>query len=96
MYMHGDHQIEHEGPFPSANAAMHTSQTEPPCGNSTEDHYSSLPGPQNSTSNVDEDWGEVIDARPILPKAAFFMGDLRDGLPMVSNTTMCNNQLLTE
>lgn len=31
----------------------------------------------------DEDWGEVIDARPILPKAAFFMGDLRDGLPMV-------------
>ena len=23
------------------------------------------------------------DARPLLPKAAFFMGDLRDGLPMV-------------
>ena len=26
-------------------------------------------------------WEE--DARPLLPKAAFFMGDLRDGLPMV-------------
>jgi hypothetical protein len=26
----------------------------------------------------------VPDARPFLPKAAFFMGDLRDGLPMVS------------
>jgi hypothetical protein len=26
---------------------------------------------------------EVPDARPLLPKAAFFMGDLRDGLPMV-------------
>ena len=36
-----------------------------------------------STSFMDEDWGEVVDARPILPKAAFFMGDLRDGLPMV-------------
>lgn len=26
---------------------------------------------------------EAPDARPVLPKAAFFMGDLRDGLPMV-------------
>jgi hypothetical protein len=26
---------------------------------------------------------ELPDARPLLPKAAFFMGDLRDGLPMV-------------
>ena len=26
-------------------------------------------------------WAE--DARPLLPKAAFFMGDLRDGIPMV-------------
>jgi hypothetical protein len=26
----------------------------------------------------------IVDARPILPLAAFFMGDLRDGLPMVS------------
>lgn len=25
----------------------------------------------------------VPDARPLLPKAAFFMGDMRDGLPMV-------------
>ena len=29
-------------------------------------------------------WEE--DARPLLPKAAFFMGDLRDGLPMVRST----------
>lgn len=27
----------------------------------------------------------AIDARPILPNASFFMGDLRDGLPMVRN-----------
>ena len=36
--------------------------------------------------NPDE-WGDipqVVDARPILPLAAFYMGDLRDGLPMVS------------
>ena len=26
----------------------------------------------------------VRDARPLLPKAAFFMGDLRDGLPMLN------------
>lgn len=34
-----------------------------------------------------EDWSDipqVVDARPILPLAAFYMGDLRDGLPMVS------------
>ncbi len=88
MYMHDDHRIEQEGPSPPANAALHTSQTEAPCGNSAEDHYGSLPCPQNSTSNVDEDWGEVVDARPILPKAAFFMGDLRDGLPMVRKTNV--------
>ena len=29
--------------------------------------------------------GPFIDARPILPKAAFFLGDLRDGLSMVSS-----------
>ena len=27
---------------------------------------------------------DIEDARPILPLAAFYMGDLRDGLPMVS------------
>ncbi|CAB9514773.1 MFS-type transporter [Seminavis robusta] len=36
-----------------------------------------------------EDWGDihvpqVVDARPILPLAAFYMGDLRDGLPMLN------------
>jgi len=31
-------------------------------------------------------WKTVLDARPILPKAAFFLGDLRDGLPMVRNS----------
>jgi MFS family permease len=29
-------------------------------------------------------WSEASDARPLLPKAAFFMGDLRDGLPMLN------------
>ena len=36
-----------------------------------------------------DDWNhinEVQDARPILPLAAFYMGDLRDGLPMVSSS----------
>ena len=35
-----------------------------------------------------DDWShvpQVVDARPILPLAAFYMGDLRDGLPMVRN-----------
>ena len=33
---------------------------------------------------VDSEWGlSVQDARPLLPKASFFLGDLRDGLPMV-------------
>jgi hypothetical protein len=32
---------------------------------------------------IDEQWAP--DARPLLPKAAFFLGDLRDGLPMVRN-----------
>jgi hypothetical protein len=34
----------------------------------------------------EEEWDlqPAPDARPILPKAAFFLGDLRDGLPMVS------------
>ena len=90
--MHGDDQVEQEGHFPLANAAMHadTSQTEGPYGNSTVEQYGSLPNPQTSASLVDqdEDWGEVVDARPILPKAAFFMGDLRDGLPMVSDTVI--------
>ena len=29
------------------------------------------------------DSSHIVDARPILPLAAFFLGDLRDGLPMV-------------
>eukprot|EP00934_Nitzschia_sp_Nitz4_P002803 Nitzschia sp. Nitz4//scaffold54_size114964//104087//105212//NITZ4_003872-RA/size114964-augustus-gene-0.24-mRNA-1//-1//CDS//3329554414//2793//frame0 len=29
-------------------------------------------------------WDVAADARPLLPKAAFFMGDLRDGLPMLN------------
>jgi len=31
---------------------------------------------------------KVKDARPLLPKAAFFIGDIRDGLPMVRTTEM--------
>lgn len=34
------------------------------------------------TDDGQEDWG-ARDARPLLPKAAFCMGDLRDGLSMV-------------
>ena len=35
--------------------------------------------------HVDDDpFAEVNDARPVLPKIAFFLGDLRDGLAMVS------------
>ena len=34
-----------------------------------------------------EEWDlPVQDARPLLPKASFFLGDLRDGLPMVSES----------
>lgn len=38
-----------------------------------------------SNNSVQSVWKAVQDARPILPKAAFFLGDLRDGLPMVSS-----------
>jgi hypothetical protein len=44
-------------------------------------------GRQQPLGGSAEDRGDiphVVDARPILPLAAFFMGDLRDGLPMVS------------
>lgn len=36
----------------------------------------------------EENWEQVQDARPILPNAAFFMGDLRDGLPMVRRAAL--------
>lgn len=39
-----------------------------------------------------EDQDHVQDARPILPRAAFFMGDLRDGLPMVRVFVCANNE----
>lgn len=46
--------------------------------NNHNDHQSAL----SKGSIYEEEW-EVFDARPILTKASFFMGDLRDGLPMV-------------
>ncbi|KAL7579539.1 hypothetical protein ACA910_007914 [Epithemia clementina (nom. ined.)] len=36
------------------------------------------------SSESDNDSSFFKDARPLLPKAAFFMGDLRDGLPMLN------------
>lgn len=44
-----------------------------------------------------EDWDqrcEIVDARPILPRAAFYMGDLRDGLPMVSRSLLLSSNRL--
>lgn len=38
----------------------------------------SLPSPRQWDSQA------VVDARPILPNASFFMGDIRDGLPMIN------------
>ena len=39
---------------------------------------------QQQQPEVETEWGiPVQDARPLLPKASFFLGDLRDGLPMV-------------
>jgi hypothetical protein len=40
--------------------------------------------PPGGSAEDRSDISHVVDARPILPLAAFFMGDLRDGLPMVS------------
>eukprot|EP00550_Attheya_septentrionalis_P006071 CAMPEP_0198296886 /NCGR_PEP_ID=MMETSP1449-20131203/34359_1 /TAXON_ID=420275 /ORGANISM="Attheya septentrionalis, Strain CCMP2084" /LENGTH=627 /DNA_ID=CAMNT_0043997623 /DNA_START=204 /DNA_END=2084 /DNA_ORIENTATION=+ len=31
-----------------------------------------------------ETWEQVNDARPVLPKASFFLGDVRDGIPMLN------------
>jgi hypothetical protein len=44
--------------------------------------------PHHQERREDDDssqWEEepIHDARPLLPKASFFLGDLRDGLPMV-------------
>ena len=77
---------ENQSHFSSENATMHTSQSfSHPNKRSSAytEQYSNLPDRQTTSSFPEEDW-EVLDARPILPKAAFFMGDLRDGLSMVS------------
>ena len=43
---------------------------------------------KDEEQGVDEEWGlPVQDARPLLPLASFWIGDLRDGLPMVRSTT---------
>ena len=44
---------------------------------------SSSNGPAHTFDDEPTSW-LVRDARPLLPKAAFFMGDLRDGLPMLN------------
>jgi hypothetical protein len=89
--LHDSDQQEAKGDLdPLRHTAMHTghdnfeqSHANPPA------QGQELPHPSNS--DVEEDW-EVVDARPILPKAAFFMGDLRDGLSMVSrhNLMFCS------
>jgi hypothetical protein len=61
---------------PFASAPQHAASERP-----------GLPNQPSIPPTIEEDW-EVIDARPILPKAAFFMGDLRDGLPMVCVFTL--------
>ena len=64
-----------------------------------DDDYKSAKVENNDTSNILSETAPVQhqsgvgeasseqqwcrDARPLLPRAAFFMGDLRDGLPMV-------------
>ena len=51
--------------------------------------------PKTSSSYYDEqtitqDWGRnLTDARPLLPLASFFLGDLRDGLPMLNMQAAC-------
>jgi len=40
----------------------------------------------DGNGSVQSIWSAVQDARPILPKAAFFLGDLRDGIPMVRHS----------
>jgi MFS family permease len=41
-------------------------------------------GPGPTTADEKSPFDGVLDARPILPLAALFMGDLRDGLPMLN------------
>jgi hypothetical protein len=43
------------------------------------------PSPEGILSQASWVAKAVPDARRLFPKAAFFMGDLRDGLPMVSS-----------
>lgn len=73
----------------TASVAEKASTTASACAaeaaaNHASEYHQSHGGPQSPR----DDWShinEVVDARPILPIAAFYMGDLRDGLPMVSS-----------
>ena len=47
---------------------------------------------QEEDNESDNDNIFLHDARPLLPKAAFFMGDLRDGLPMVRPYITCSHK----
>jgi hypothetical protein len=49
----------------------------------TDNNAADAAGPSESFDEEAWDVQPAPDARPILPKAAFFLGDLRDGLPMV-------------
>lgn len=57
--------------------------------NNSNHHRVHPPPSADSETDDDDDVASYVeqhatfDARPLLPKAAFFMGDLRDGLPMV-------------
>ena len=58
-----------------------------------DNNYNERPpyGPMHiDRENHTDEWiaETAIDARPLLPKAAFFIGDLRDGLPMVSHSLL--------
>ena len=61
------------------NYAVDDSGDETNDRNAVRKHYCDIP--HNGSAGP---WTEAPDARPLLPRAAFFMGDLRDGLPMLN------------
>lgn len=74
MYAHGN--ISYGGSPTSPRAAV------------TEDYgfTQSHISPDDRSLRSKRQWTsqDIVDARPILPSASFFMGDLRDGLPMIN------------
>jgi hypothetical protein len=63
-------------------SASDVPQSQSPSSDNNNNNYRQQQSPTSIRGQ--ETWEQVNDARPVLPKASFFLGDVRDGIPMVS------------